>query len=216
MAASMNRLRADVLKTARAMNRTGLNQGTSGNVSVRCDKALLITPSGLAYDICQPDDIVMLRMNGNVEKGRKPSSEWQLHRDIYRSFPDASAILHAHPPWCTTLACLDREIPAFHYMIAVAGGDSIRCAEYALFGTEQLARNVNQALKGRSACLMSHHGMICFADNLEKVLELAIEVENLAKVYCRILHLGKPSLLSREQMNEVLDRFKEYRQPDVC
>ena len=211
MTATEQCLRKSLLKTAREMNRIGLNQGTSGNLSVRSGQDLLITPSGLAYDTCQPEDIVLLQMDGSPCGPHKPSSEWRLHRDIYLSFPDAGAVLHAHPPWCTTLACLDMEIPPFHYMIAVAGGKSIRCAEYALFGTEQLSRNVNKALNNRTACLMSHHGMICFADNLEKTFALAIEVENLARIFCQVQQLGRPSLLSEGQMDDVLAQFAEYR-----
>jgi L-fuculose-phosphate aldolase len=215
MTVSESHLRSALLKTAQDMNSIGLNQGTSGNLSVRLDKSMLITPSGLAYDKCQSDDIVLMQMNGTAAGSRKPSSEWQLHRDIFVSFPDAGAILHAHPPWCTTLACLDLEIPSFHYMIAVAGGHSIRCAQYALFGTKQLSDNVNKALNGRTACLLSRHGMVCFADTLEKVLDLAIEVENLARVYCQIRQLGQPALLSKKQMNEVLAQFTEYRKPHI-
>jgi len=204
-------LRREVIDIARTMNEIGLNQGTSGNVSVCHGDGILITPSGLLYDRCCPEDIVRLKMDGTAQGRRKPSSEWRLHLDVYRARPDAGAILHAHPPWCTTLACLDREIPPFHYMVAMAGGDTIRCAPYAVFGSRELSNNVNTALESRTACLMSHHGMVCYADNLEKVLNLAIEVENLARVYCQALQLGEPSLLDCDQMNEVLAKFADYR-----
>ncbi len=204
-------MRRDIIATGRTMNDIGLNQGTSGNISARYDDGILITPSGLSYDHCCPEDIVRLQMDGTVRGRRKPSSEWRLHLDIYRTYPEAQAILHAHPPWCTILACLDREIPPFHYMVAVAGGDTIRCAPYALFGSRELSSYVNAALQGRTACLMSHHGMVCYGDNLEKVLGLAVEVENLARVYCQVLQTGEPSLLDSEQMDEVLEKFADYR-----
>lgn len=204
-------LRCNLIATARAMNTLGLNQGTSGNVSVCHDDAILITPSWLPYDRCRPEDIVRLQTNGTAEGSRKPSSEWRLHLDIYKTRPEARAILHTHSPWCTTLACLDREIPSFHYMVALAGGDTIRCAPYAVFGSRELSQNVTAALEDRTACLMSHHGMVCFAGSPEKALDLAAEVENLARVYCQALQLGEPSLLDRDQMDEVLAKFADYR-----
>ena len=204
-------LRRDLITTARAMNTIGLNQGTSGNLSARHGDAILITPSGLPYDRCRPEDIVRLQMDGTAEGRQKPSSEWRLHLDIYTTRPEARAILHAHPPWCTTLACLDKEIPPFHYMVAMAGGDTIRCAPYAVFGSRELSQNVHSALTDRTACLMSHHGMVCFAGNPEKALDLAVEVENLARIYCQALQLGEPSLLDSDQMNEVLAKFADYR-----
>jgi len=204
-------LRRDLIGTALAMNSRGLNQGTSGNLSVRYGQGILITPSALPYHRCQPEDVVFLAMDGTVDGRRKPSSEWRLHRDIYKTHPEAGAVLHAHPPWCTILACLDREIPPFHYMVALAGGDTIRCAPYAVFGSRELSDNVTAALEDRTACLMSHHGMVCYAGSPAKALELALEVENLARVYCQTLQLGSPSLLDREQMNEVLAKFAGYR-----
>ncbi len=204
-------LRRDLISTARAMNGMGLNHGASGNLSVRHGDGVLITPSALTYDQCEPGDIVRLEIDGTATGRRKPSSEWPLHLGIYTTRPEARAILHAHPPWCTTLACLDREIPSFHYMVAAAGGDSIRCAPYALFGSRELSDNVHLALAERTACLMSHHGMVCFADSPEKALELAVEVENLARVYCQALQIGEPALLDQQQMDEVLVKFTEYR-----
>lgn len=203
--------RRELIAIARSMNTIGLNQGTSGNVSVRYGDLILITPSALSYDCCEPEDIVSIQMDGTAEGRQKPSSEWRLHLDIFEERPEAQAILHAHPPWCTTLACLDREIPPFHYMVAMAGGTTIPCAKYAVYGSQALSGHVNAALKERTACLMSHHGMVCFADNLQKVLDLAIEVENLARVYCQALQLGEPSLLDQGQMDEVLAKFADYR-----
>ncbi len=205
------RQRRALLDTALAMNRLGLNQGTAGNVSVRTGDSFLITPSAMPYSDCTPGDMVRVTMDGRAHGLHNPSSEWRLHRDIYVRHPEAAAILHAHPPWCTTLACLEREIPAFHYMVAVAGGDSIPLAGYATFGSAELSTLVGQALARRSACLMAHHGMVCFAGGLEEVLALALEVENLARIYARALQVGEVPLLSREQMTEVLARFAAYR-----
>jgi len=205
-----------LVQAARSMNRMGLNQGTSGNISLRVDGGFLITPSALAYNRCTSADMVELAMAGQVVTGcRKPSSEWRLHRDIYRVRKKAGAVLHAHSPWCTTLACLERSIPPYHYMVAVAGGDSIFCSPYALFGSEELSQNVLSALDNdRCACLLAHHGMVCFAANLESALALAVEVENLARVYTQALQIGEVPLLSPEKMQAVRKKFKEYKKTD--
>ncbi|MEO5766992.1 MAG: class II aldolase/adducin family protein [Polyangia bacterium] len=212
-----------VVDHARRMNALGINQGKSGNVSIRARSAattgdssgFLITPSGLPYETMSADDIVLVRWDGSYQAadGREPSSEWRLHRDIYQARPEAVAIIHAHAMFATTLACLDTAIPAFHYMVAVAGGVDIRCAPYATFGTQELSDAAVRALDGRRACLHSHHGMTVFGRGLPETLALAVEVETLAAMYWRALQLGSPSLLSAEQMSEVLDRFRDYGQP---
>ncbi len=207
------RQRRALLDTALAMNRTRLNQGMAGNVSVRTGDGFLITPSAMEYEQCAPGDMILVTMEGQPRGRHRPSSEWRLHRDIYLEHPEAGAVLHAHPPWCTVLACLEREIPAFHYMVAVAGGDSIPLAGYATFGSAELSRLVCQALAHRSACLMAHHGMVCFAGTLREALALAQEVENLARAYARVLQTGEVSLLTAGQMDEVLARFAAYRHP---
>lgn len=204
-------LRRHLLATARAMNGCGLNQGTSGNVSVRSGDGFLITPSALAYDQCQPEDMVRVDGAGQAEGSRKPSSEWRMHADIYRCRSAAGAVLHAHSSYCTTLACLERSIPAFHYMVAMAGGDSIRCAPYATFGTQALSDAVIEALRDRSAALLGHHGMICLAGDLDRVLALAVEVETLARIYLQALQVAEPPVLPALEMAEVLRRFKDYK-----
>lgn len=204
-------LREALLATARAMNTQGLNQGTSGNVSVREGDGFLITPSALPYDQCLPEDLVWMDMEGQPRGNRRPSSEWRMHRDVYRHFPQAGAILHAHSPYCTTLACLERPIPAFHYMVAVAGGDSIRCAPYATFGTQALSDAAVAALHDRFATLLGHHGMLCFAADLEQTLALAIEVEALARMYLQALQVCEPPILTASAMAEVLERFAGYK-----
>ena len=205
--------RAGLLATALAMNREGINHGSSGNVSLRNGDGFMITPSALAYDKCRAGDMVQVSMEGEVLVGvRKPSSEWILHRDIYVGRAEAGAVLHAHSPWCTTLACLEREIPPSHYMVAMAGGNSIACASYALFGSRELSVNALAALdSGRSACLLAHHGMVCFAPGLDEVLTLAIEVENLARVYVQALQVEEPRWLSDLEMEAVQERFVDYK-----
>jgi L-fuculose-phosphate aldolase len=203
-------LRQQLIDTAMAMNARGLNQGTSGNLSVRSEKGMLITPSGMDYAGLSSDDIVWMDFDGNCQAIRKPSSEWQFHAAIYRHRPEANAVLHAHPVSCTTLACLGKGIPAFHYMVAVAGGKDIRCADYATFGTRELSEAVLKALEGRKACLMAHHGMTCFEKDLPRALALAIEVETLATVYGRILAIGEEDILTDNEMSKVLDKFSTY------
>ena len=203
-------IRKQLIKTAMAMNASGLNQGTSGNLSVRCEEGMLITPSGMDYAGLSLDDIVWMDFDGNSQGVRKPSSEWRFHAAIYQHHSEANAVLHAHPVSCTTLACLGKGIPAIHYMVAVAGGKDIRCADYATFGTRELSESVLKALEGRKACLMAHHGMTCFEKDLPGALALAIEIETLATVYGRILAIGEADILSESEMSKVLEKFKSY------
>jgi L-fuculose-phosphate aldolase len=204
-------LRARIVKTARAMNALGINRGKSGNVSARVDDGFLVTPSALPYDQTQPADIVAVRNDGNALGRRKPSSEWRFHRDIYAERPEVDAIVHTHSPFATTLACLERAIPPFHYMVAVAGGDDIRCAPYATFGTQALSDHAVHALDGRRACLLAHHGMIAVGASLEAALALAVEVETLAEMYWRALAIGEPTLLTADEMRAVVEKFDRYR-----
>jgi len=201
--------RQSLINTARAMNRLDLNHGACGNVSKRLAGGMLITPSGMSYETMQAKDVILVTQDGQWEPGRRPSSEWLFHRDIYAQRDDAGAVLHAHAPWCTTLACLQRGIPPFHYMIAAAGND-IRCAAYATFGSQELSVNALAALAGRRACLLANHGLLCLASDLEQVLDLALEVEFLARVYCQTLALGIPDNLDDEEMARVADKFRSY------
>jgi L-fuculose-phosphate aldolase len=207
---SEDTLRRQIIDTCLAMNRLGINQGKAGNVSVRLDDGLLVTPSGMDYESLTLADIVYLDASGRPHGDRKPSSEWRFHYDILRSRADMDAVLHAHPTNCTALACLGREIPAFHYMVAVAGGDSIRCAPYATFGSQELSDNALVALKNRKACLLANHGMICGDRSLDAVLALALEVETLARQYCQALQLGEPVILPADEMRRVLEKFRTY------
>ena len=208
-------LRQQLIDTALAMNTSGLNQGASGNLSVRYEDGFLITPSGMDYAGLSISDIVWLGFDGEPQGTRKPSSEWRFHAAIYNHHAEANAVLHAHPVSCSTLACLGKGIPAFHYMIAIAGGRDIRCADYATFGTPQLSENVIEALQDRKACLMAHHGLTCFEKDLPRALALAIEVEHLATVYSRILTIGEADILTDSEMEKVLEKFSSYGLQDV-
>jgi L-fuculose-phosphate aldolase len=211
-------LRHQVVTVARRMNGTGLNQGTSGNLSVRIQGGLLVTPSSLPYEQMDAADLVALDLSGQplLERQRRPSSEWRLHADVLRGRPEAMAVLHCHPIHATALACHDRGIPAFHYMVAVAGGDEIRCAPYATFGTKELSDNVVNALGQRTACLLARHGMVTLGKDLESALRVAVEVETLARMYLQALQVGEPPLLSAEQMQAVHAQFRglHYGQAD--
>ena len=203
-------LRADVIATALAMNGLGINRGKSGNVSARIDDGFVVTPSGMPYADIGNDDIVAMQLDGSTASTRRPSSEWRFHRDIYATRDDVRAIVHTHAPFATTLACLDRGIPAFHYMIAVAGGSDIRCAPYATFGTQALSDHALRALAGRRACLLAHHGMIAVGQSLKSALALAVEVETLAEMYWRALQIGEPATLPAAELDTVLKKFADY------
>ena len=203
-------LSQQVIDTCLAMNAEGINQGIAGNVSVRFEEGFLITPSGVPYDRIMSSDIVYVSMDGATDDPLKPSSEWRMHLDIYAARPEAGAVVHAHSTFATALSCLRKDIPAFHYMVAAAGGVDIRCSDYALFGTQALSDSMLEALEQRHACLLGTHGMICFHDDLDKTLWLAVEVETLAKQYWHACQAGEPVLLSDAQMGEVLEKFKHY------
>lgn len=205
------RLRRQIVETALAMNGLGINQGSSGNVSARAGKGFLVTPSALPYDRTTTDDIVFVGLVGRPRGERRPSSEWRFHRDIYAARPDAGAIVHTHAVHATALACLHKPIPRFHYMVAMAGGEDIRCAPYATYGTQALSDHALAALDGRKACLLANHGMIALGADLETALALAVEVETLARQYLAALAVGTPKLLSRKEMAVVIAKFADYR-----
>ncbi len=210
MAAADLALRKALIETARRMNALGINQGSSGNLSARTSKGLLVTPSGVAYDALKPRDIVEMDFDGGwrcAAPERRPSSEWRFHRDILKARPEFGAVLHCHAVNATAVSCLRRDIPAFHYMVAVAGGESIRCAPYATFGSEALSENALAALEGRRACLLANHGLIAAGRDLAAALALAVEVETLAAQYCRARQLGEPKNLSKAEMKRVLAKF---------
>ena len=206
-------LRREILATALAMSRSGLSPGRSGNVSARFKDGMLITPSGLRYENTEPGDIVFVSADGSVPARQlKPSSEWHFHLATYHARPDAGAIVHTHSMHATVLAAAHKPIPAFHYMIAVAGGKDIPCVPYATFGTDELARHVVSGLTERNACLMANHGQIALGATLAEALDLAFEVEVLAEQYYKVLTLGAAHILDDGEMSLVLAKFKSYGQ----
>jgi len=207
-------LAVGVLATARAMNAAGINRGSAGNVSARCEGGFLVTPTGMAYDECEPADMVKVGADGTPSGRRKPSSEWRFHHDIYAARPAAGAVVHTHSPFATALACQEQGVPAFHYMVARFGGADVRCAAYATFGSQELSDAIVSALDGRCACLMAHHGMVVFGRDLDQALALAIELENLCEQYWRVLQLGTPKLLPADEMRRVVAKFATYGQQD--
>ncbi len=201
-------VRRGIIETCIEMNRSGLNQGTSGNVSHRIDGGMLITPTSLPYDEMQVEDVVEMGFDGTYVGRRRPSSEWRFHRDILKNRPDVEVVLHTHSVYCTTLAVHEKAIPAFHYMVAVAGGTDIRCAPYACFGTQALSDAALAALEGRQACLLGHHGLIVLAKTFKRALWLATEVEVLAKMYVHALAIGEPPCLSDAEMARVMEQMR--------
>jgi L-fuculose-phosphate aldolase len=204
-------LRRDIIATVRSFTGLGLGVGTAGNASVRVPGGLLITPSGVSYAELRPADIVQLNPAGELISGRLvPSSEWRFHRDILARRNDVGAVVHVHSAYATAIACTRRDIPAFHYMVAVAGGDSIRCAPYATFGTAALSRHALAALRGRQACLLANHGQIALGTDLRSALAMAQEVEELARQYWLSQQLRQPVLLAGKEMAVILEKFKHY------
>ena len=201
-------LRAEMVKTCRAMNASGINQGTAGNISIRSGDGFLITPSSLPYDIMQPADIVPMLFDGSYDGERRPSSEWRFHRDILQSRRDIECVVHCHSVYATTLAVHHKPIPSFHYMTGIFGGTTIRCARYATFGTQALSDAALEALEGRTACLLGQHGQIALGKTLAQGLANAIEVETLARLYVQALTLGEPPILDDEEMARVIRQMK--------
>src|SRR3989338_3125799 len=206
----MKALREQLLHATLKLVELGLNRGTSGNASVRDGDGLLITPTGMTAEAMTPHHMVQMGFDGRSHGAYAPSSEWRFHRDILAARPEVGAVIHTHSMFATTLACLRRDIPPFHYMVAVAGGDSIRCASYALFGTQALSDAALAALEGRRACLLANHGMIALGPDLDAALALAVEVETLCEQYWRALRVGEPHLLTAQKMAEVMEQFKGY------
>jgi L-fuculose-phosphate aldolase len=207
-----------IIEYSLKLNSTNLSPLRSGNISLRAkedDKdGYLITPSGKKYETLKPENIVFMSLSEESEKNdsaNKPSSEWRFHRDIYLNKIEAQAIVHAHSPHATAVSSHRKSIPPFHYMIALAGGEDIKCAEYATFGTEELSKNIIKALENRSACLMSNHGQVAFGKNLDQAFELAQEIENICHQYTIALKLGEPKILSFGEMKKVLDKAKDYK-----
>ncbi len=205
-------LRSAMVVGAQRLSALGLNRGSSGNIGVRLAQSFLVTPSGVPAEELLPQMMVEMDFSGTVLGSGKPSSEWRFHRDILAARADIGAVVHTHSRYATSLACLQLDIPAFHYMIAAAGGDTIRCTPYALFGTQELSDLALQALRERKACLLGNHGMIALGADLKAALALALEVESLAQQYWTALQLGEPNVLSKQQMQAVMEKFETYGQ----
>jgi len=203
-------IRQSIVDACRQMTTLGINQGTSGNISVRWGDGLLITPSGLTYERMKAVDIVPMKLDGSYEHRLKPSSEWRFHCDIMKARADVGAIVHAHPIYATAFAICRKEIPAVHYMIAAAGGPTIRCGGYASYGTTELSEIAVAALEGRAACLLANHGMIVVGSDLDKAMWLAIEVETLCKQYAAALQIGKPHVLPDDEIMRTVEKFRDY------
>lgn len=208
-------LRAEIIETCRAMNALRLNQGTAGNISVRVGQRMLLTPSGIPYDAMSPEQIVEMDFDGTYYGPCRPTTEWRFHRDILLQRNDAEAIIHTHSMFSTVLSCLHQDIPAVHYMIALAGGDSIRCADYATFGSQELSDQALHALKDRMACLLANHGLIVLGKSLKKTLALTVEVENIAEQYWRASQIGTPVILDGPEMERIIALFKTYGSQDA-
>ena len=202
-------LRRHIIEICRRMSVAGVNQGTSGNVSVRHEDGFLITPSSLRYDIMEPDDIVCMDFDGGYAGRRLPSSEWRFHRDILKARADRTSVVHCHSTFATSFSCHRREIPPYHYMIGVAGGTTIRCAKYAAYGTQELSDNALIALEARDACLLASHGQIAVGRDLEHAFRIAVEVETLARNYIQALAIGEPVMMTDEEMDQVLRQMKQ-------
>ncbi|HEV7614273.1 MAG TPA: class II aldolase/adducin family protein [Steroidobacteraceae bacterium] len=209
-------LRAALIAACRELERRGLTSGTSGNIGLRRDeRRFFISPSGMSYASLEPEDIPMMELDGRWFGRRRPSSEWRFHRDIFKTRGEIGAIVHTHSRNATALACTGRGIPAFHYMVAIAGGADIRCAPYCTFGTQGLSDAALAALEGRMACLLANHGIIAVGANLDAALALAGEVENLAAQYCAALALGQVRILDDAEMGRIVDKFRTYGRQDA-
>jgi L-fuculose-phosphate aldolase len=208
----MKKITSEIIKYSKMLNSKKLSALRSGNISARYKNGFYITPSGKKYSSLKNKDIVFVTLDGVFDKKKGiPSSEWKFHQDIYRNKKDAKAIVHAHSTNATAISTHNKGIPAFHYMVAMAGGHNIKCAKYSTYGTRELSKNILKALNGRKACLISNHGQIAFDENLSKAFELAEEVENISLQYITAIKLGKPRILSLKEMNKVLSKAKNYK-----
>lgn len=205
-------LRTELIEACRSMNRLGINRGTAGNISARYGDGFLISPTGIPYEKLAPEHVVAMNWDATFSGDVLPSSEWRFHRDILRSRPDLNAVVHTHSTHATAVSILQKDIPAIHYSIAAAGGPTIRCAPYEIFGSQALADRVVKALEGRRACLMAHHGVIAAHVSIARALALAVTVEQLAQQYMLCLPLGEPPILSDSEIADVLEKFKTYGQ----
>ncbi len=204
------KIRQEIIRNCLLMNESGLNQGTSGNISVRQGDRFLITPSATPYEELAPGDILSMGFDGSHDPDKLPSSEWRFHRDILQGKPEAGAVVHTHSAYATTIAIMGLDIPAVHYMIAAAGGNSVRCAKYATYGTEELSANAVEAMRDRKACLLANHGLIATGGTLQQAMWLTVEIENLARQFFNVLQVGRYNVLPDDEIDRVLAKFATY------
>ena len=209
-AGSESDLREQVVAALRRLDARGLNRGSTGNVSHRLGAGILITPTGMGADELRAQDLVWLGDDGTLRGDWQPSTEWHFHRAIYAARPDLNAVVHTHSVNATALACLERGLPAFHYMVATAGGDDIPCTAYHTFGSEALSTAVADAMRDRQACLLAHHGLVAAGNSLAQAMKLAIEIEALCEIYLKALAVAEPTVLDGKQMAEVIEKFRTY------
>ena len=204
--------RASLVSGARAMDASDMNTGTTGNISLRIEGGMLITPTGIPSPMLRPEQMVTMRFDGSWDGALRPSSEWEMHAEIYKTFPEAGAVVHAHPDHCVALSCLREPMPLFHYMVAGFGGDDVRCSDYALFASSDLARAAVVALKDRTACLLANHGMIAFGKDLDTALARTVKLETLARQYLIARSAGTPVLIENSEIPAIRGRYKTYGQ----
>ncbi len=212
MMMDLDNSRASLVSGARAMDASGMNTGTTGNISLRIEGGMLITPTGIPSPILRPEQMVTMRFDGSWDGALRPSSEWEMHAEIYKAFPEAGAVVHAHPDHCVALSCLREPMPLFHYMVAGFGGDDVRCSDYALFASSDLARAAVVALQDRSACLLANHGMIAFGKDLDTALARTVKLETLARQYLIARAAGTPVLIENSEIPAIRGRYKTYGQ----
>lgn len=212
MTMDLDNSRASLVSGARAMDASGMNTGTTGNISLRIEGGMLITPTGIPSPLLQPEQMVTMRLDGSWDGTVRPSSEWEMHAEIYKAFPEAGAVVHAHPDHCVALSCLRESMPLFHYMVAGFGGDDVRCSDYALFASSDLAKAAVVALKDRTACLLANHGMIAFGKDLDTALARTVKLETLARQYLIARAAGTPVLIENSEISAIRGRYKTYGQ----
>ena len=204
--------RARLIAATETLDASGMNVGTTGNISVRTANGMLITPTGIATSALRPEQMVAMQLDGSWEGAFRPSSEWEMHAEIYKAFPDAGAVVHAHPDHCVALSCLREPLPLFHYMVAGFGGDDVRCSDYALFASGELAKASVAALRDRTACLLANHGMIAFGGDLDTALMRTMKLETLARQYLLARSAGTPVLIEETELAAIRGRYKTYGQ----
>ena len=207
----LNKIGAEIIEYCLKMKEVGLNSGTAGNISHRVEGGMLITPSGMPYMVMTPSDIVFISNEGIAEEGKKPSTEWRFHLSILKDKPECNAVIHNHAPYATMVSILGEDfLPAIHYMIAIAGGDIVPCADYATYGTQELCDNISKVMGKYKACILKNHGLITTDVNLEKALVIAEEIELICRLYISLKAIGKYNIIPKDQMDIIVNKFHNY------